>query len=54
MQVYAADNMQNFWMLNQVLHMVSTLVHSDKDNQNPEGACLLSLEIKHKFLSLQL
>lgn len=54
MQVYVADNMQNFLVLNHMLHMVYTLVHSDKDNQNPEGAYLLSLEIKLKFLSLQL
>jgi hypothetical protein len=53
MQVYLAGNMQNFLMLNQVLRMVSTLVQSDKDNQNPEGAYLLSLEIRLKFLSLQ-
>ena len=34
--------------------MVATLVYSDKDNQNSEGAYLLSLEIGFKCLSLQL
>jgi hypothetical protein len=52
--VHLAGNIQNFLLLNQVLQMVSTLVHSDKDNENPEGAYLLSLEIKLKFLLLQL
>jgi len=46
--------MQNFLILNQVLHMVDTLVYSDKDNQTPEGAYLLSSEIRLKCLSLQL
>jgi len=46
--------MQNFLMLNRVLHMVATLVCSDKGNQNSEGAYLLSLEIRLKCLSLQL
>jgi len=54
MYVYLVGNMQNFIMLNQVLHMVACLVYSDKDNQNSEDAYLLSLEIRLKCLSVQL
>ena len=53
MQVYLVGNMQNFLMLNQVLHMVATLVYSD--NQNLLAFCFvwrLGLSVYHCNSSL--